>query len=206
MAGIANDLPGQRNAASLLTHVRDSRRDTASDLALQAMMTRHRNNHAASALRWRWKSSPRPLVFAKCRNPVFPLTTVLQFRTRGQQDGISQTGLTVGAVFHSALWLSPRRPPSTVVLRSPGAPFLHRGSMASWAPRCNGKPSATSKRFVSGRSWGRRSMVDTLAPGSLHTVQQLTGEHTPHESELDGPAVTGGREAREARGDGDATP
>ena len=49
-------------------------------------------------------------------------------------------------------------------------------SMASWAPWCSGKPSATtSKRLVSVRSWGRGSMsriitlVDTLAPASLHT-------------------------------------
>ena len=53
---------------SLLTHVRDSRRDRAKDLAaLQAMITRHRINHAASALRWRRKGSPRALALAKCR-------------------------------------------------------------------------------------------------------------------------------------------
>ena len=53
---------------SLLAHVRDSRRDRAKDFAaLQAMMTRHRNNHAASALRWRGKGSPRALALARCR-------------------------------------------------------------------------------------------------------------------------------------------
>ena len=48
--------------------------------------------------------------------------------------------------------------------------------MASWAPRYSGKPSATtSKRLLSGRSCRKRSMsriitlVDTLAPASLHT-------------------------------------
>ena len=46
-------------------------------------------------------------VFA--RNPVFPLTTVLQLRRRGQQDGTFQTGRTNSGYRLSlrALWLSP---------------------------------------------------------------------------------------------------
>ena len=158
---------------SLLTHVRDSRRDRAKDLAaLQAMRTRHRINHAASALRWRGKGSPRALALARCR--VFPLTTVLQLRRRGQQDGTFQTGPTIAR--SGCL----QRGPSTVVLRGRGAPFRRRGdtmvvSMASWAPWCSDNPSATtSKRLVSGRSAGRSmsrisTLVDTLAPASLHT-------------------------------------
>ena len=45
---------------SQITHIRDSMKNTANDLAaLQAVMTRHRNNHAAS--------TPRALALARCR-------------------------------------------------------------------------------------------------------------------------------------------
>ena len=45
---------------SQITHVRDSMRNTANELAaLQAVTTRHRNNHAAS--------TPRALALARCR-------------------------------------------------------------------------------------------------------------------------------------------
>ena len=90
--------------------------------------------------------------------------------------------------------------PSTVVLRGRGAPFRRRGvtmvvSMASWAPRCNGNPSATtSKRLVSGRSAGRRSMsrISTLVGGH----RESSGGHT---------GSCGRKEVREARGGREST-
>ena len=222
---------------SLLTHVRDSRRDRAKDLAaLQAMITRHRINHAASALRWRGKGSPRALALARCRKKSRVSSDHRPPTSHGEDNKTGPSKLA------GQLWVSSflarsgclQRGPSTVVLRGRGAPFLRRGdtmvvSMASWAPWCSGKPSATtSKRLVSGRFRGRRSMsriitlVDTLAPASLHTRAAADSRAYPrrpntqparklhgdgHESQVEGHTGSCGRkEAREARGDAAATP
>ena len=176
---------------ALLTHIRDSRRDRAKDLAaLQAMITRHRINHAASALRWRGKGSPRSLALAMCRKKTRvssdhrPPTSHARTTRRDLPNWPDNSG-------HRLSWLSPTRPHPLSCTAVEGrhscaeeTPWWCRWpagdtmvvSMASRAPWCSGKPPATtSKRLVSGRFRGRRSMsriitlVDTLAPASLHT-------------------------------------
>ena len=167
---------------SLLTHVRDSRRDRAKDLtALQAMITRHRINHAASALRWRRKGSPRALALAKCRKKSrvssdhCPPTSQARTTRRDLPNWPDNSGYRLSL---RALAVS-NEAPSTVVLLGRGAPFLRKGDtmvvlMASWAPWCSGKPSATtSKRLVSRRSRGRRSMSGH--PGACFSAHPCSG-------------------------------
>ena len=122
VAGIANDFPVLGVPPSQITHVRDSMKNTANDLAALQVATTTLpplfvGEGKISHELWLW-----PGV---ARNFMFPLTAVLHLRTRRQQDGISQTGpAALDTVFSSALWLSPKKPHP--LLHSQGAPFFRR--------------------------------------------------------------------------------
>ena len=140
---------------------------------LHAMTTRHRINHAASALRWRGKGSPRALALARCRKKSrvssdhCPPTSHARTTRRDLPNWPDNSGYRLS----SAFWLSPTRPHPLSCSAVERPPFFRRGdtmvvSMASWAPWCSGKPSATTSKL--GKD-GPCLRIITLAPASLHT-------------------------------------
>ena len=176
------------------------------------MITRHRINHTASAFRWEGKVPHELWLWPSvAKNPVFPLTTVLQLRKRGQQDQTSQTTLDI--FFPCALAVS-NEAPSIVVLRG-----LRKGDtmmvlMASWALWCNGKPSAITSKRQPGPSRERGPWSRWRTPWRLllcKPLQRLIQERTlddptpqpapkhgdGHESQVEGHSGSCGR--KEAR-------
>ena len=118
-----------------------------------------RKNQAASALRWTGKSSPTNFSLRQVPQEItsFVRPSAPDF-TRQHHQTCSQTGPTVLGNLSFLLLAVSKEAPSTVMLRGLGTPSRRREntivvSMASWAPWCNGRPSATtSKRLVSERS------------------------------------------------------